>query len=129
MSSACDFTKQMKHRCASRVHQECAACVCRILMKVLIALRWRAVRNNSSCVDSLPCNVLLSSNGVMMFILMIMQEILEVEQLMAEEDAGMELTAENVERSLDEIRCKFSVGPAALCVQTPYLLYSIAACC
>lgn len=34
-----------------------------------------------------------------------LQEILEVEQLMAEEDAGLELTAENVERSLDEIRC------------------------
>lgn len=32
------------------------------------------------------------------------QEILEVEQLMAEEDAGLELTEENVERSLDEIR-------------------------
>ena len=32
------------------------------------------------------------------------QEILEVEQLMAEEDVGMELTAENVEKSLDEIR-------------------------
>lgn len=32
------------------------------------------------------------------------QEILEVEQLMGEEDTGLELTAENVEKSLDEIR-------------------------
>lgn len=32
------------------------------------------------------------------------QEILEVEQLMGDEDVGLELTAENVEKSLDEIR-------------------------
>ena len=36
------------------------------------------------------------------------QEILEVEQLMGDEDAGLELTSENVEKSLDEIRsCPF----------------------
>lgn len=40
------------------------------------------------------------------------QEILEVEQLMAEEDTGMELTAENVERSLDEIRSVAPQSPA-----------------
>ena len=33
-----------------------------------------------------------------------LQEILEVEQLMGDEDVGLELTAENVEKSLDEIR-------------------------
>lgn len=36
--------------------------------------------------------------------LFFVQEILEVEQLMGDEDIGLELTAENVERSLDEIR-------------------------
>lgn len=33
-----------------------------------------------------------------------LQEILEVEQMVGEEDTGLELTAENVEKSLDEIR-------------------------
>ena len=39
-----------------------------------------------------------------------MQEILEVEQLMGDEDTGLELTAENVERSLDEIRSDAAKG-------------------
>ena len=35
---------------------------------------------------------------------LLVQEILEVEQLMGDEDVGLELTADNVEKSLDEIR-------------------------
>ena len=40
----------------------------------------------------------------------LVQEILEVEQLMGDEDTGLELTEENVERSLDEIRSVPALG-------------------
>lgn len=51
--------------------------------------------------------------------LIYVQEILEVEQLMGDEDIGLELTEDNVERSLDEIR-SVSQGPAC-----PLLLHSV----
>lgn len=48
----------------------------------------------------------------------VVQEILEVEQLMGEEDTGLDLTAENVEKSLDEIRSGFA--KRLLCPSTLY---------
>lgn len=42
--------------------------------------------------------------------LALVQEILEVEQLMGDEDMGLDLTADNVERSLDEIRSVAAEG-------------------
>ena len=44
------------------------------------------------------------TNPANQVLLIMFQEILEVEQLVGEQDTGLELTSENVEKSLDEIR-------------------------
>ncbi|KAL3162687.1 NifU-like protein 2, chloroplastic [Trebouxia sp. C0009 RCD-2024] len=60
---------------------------------------------------SCPSSTTTMTMGIRRRLMEKIPEILEVEQLMGDEDIGLELTAENVERSLDEIR-PYLVGSA-----------------
>lgn len=60
---------------------------------------------------SCPSSMTTMTMGIRRRLMEKIPEILEVEQLMGEEDTGLELTAENVEKSLDEIR-PYLVGSA-----------------
>jgi len=53
------------------------------------------------------------------------QEILEVEQLMGDEDVGLELTADNVEKSLDEIRSVTDSTVTAWRAKQHFLRFSV----
>ncbi|DBB18481.1 hypothetical protein WJX82_009960 [Trebouxia sp. C0006] len=60
---------------------------------------------------SCPSSMTTMTMGIRRRLMEKIPEILEVEQLMGDEDVGLELTADNVEKSLDEIR-PYLVGSA-----------------
>ncbi|KAL0021166.1 hypothetical protein WJX77_006851 [Trebouxia sp. C0004] len=60
---------------------------------------------------SCPSSTTTMTMGIRRRLMEKIPEILEVEQLMGDEDVGLELTADNVEKSLDEIR-PYLVGSA-----------------